>query len=274
MDSAQRSVSKQRLAGKVALITGGASGIGASTAALFARNGAKVVIADVQSDLGHSVAGEISSSYSASPHPAAATFVCCDVTKESQVASAVDGVVSAHGKLDIVFINAGVPGDPAGNRIVVADEDDLRRVFDVNVFGGFLCAKHAARVMIPAKKGGVILFTASVLTETYGFFAHAYTSSKHAVVGLMKNLCVELGEYGIRVNSISPTGVPTPMGMKILGLDREGVQDLCSEKAALKGVALDENDVAEAALFLASNESKFVSGLNLVVDGGFNLRSA
>ncbi|CAI0629083.1 unnamed protein product, partial [Linum tenue] len=245
-----------RLAGKVALITGGASGIGASTAALFARNGAKVVIADVQSDLGHSVAGEISSS----------TFVCCDVTKESQVASAVDGVVSAHGKLDIVLINAGVPGDPAGNRIAAADEDDLRRVFDVNVFGGFLCAKHAARVMIPAKKGGVILFTASVLTETYGFFAHAYTSSKHAVVGLMKNLCVELGEYGIRVSSISPTGVPTPMGM--------GVQDLCSEKAALKGVALDENDVAEAALFLAGDESKFVSGVNLVVDGGFNLRSA
>ncbi|CAI0629084.1 unnamed protein product, partial [Linum tenue] len=257
-----------RLAGKVALITGGASGIGASTAALFARNGAKVVIADVQSDLGHSVAGEISSS------PAAVTFVCCDVTKESQVASAVDGVVSAHGKLDIVLINAGVPGDPAGNRIAAADEDDLRRVFDVNVFGGFLCAKHAARVMIPAKKGGVILFTASVLTETYGFFAHAYTSSKHAVVGLMKNLCVELGEYGIRVSSISPTGVPTPMGMKSLGLDREGVQDLCSEKAALKGVALDENDVAEAALFLAGDESKFVSGVNLVVDGGFNLRSA
>ncbi|CAI0629085.1 unnamed protein product, partial [Linum tenue] len=255
-----------RLAGKVALITGGASGIGASTAALFARNGAKVVIADVQSDLGHSVAGEISSSYF--------TFVCCDVTKESQVASAVDGVVSAHGKLDIVLINAGVPGDPAGNRIAAADEDDLRRVFDVNVFGGFLCAKHAARVMIPAKKGGVILFTASVLTETYGFFAHAYTSSKHAVVGLMKNLCVELGEYGIRVSSISPTGVPTPMGMKSLGLDREGVQDLCSEKAALKGVALDENDVAEAALFLAGDESKFVSGVNLVVDGGFNLRSA
>ncbi|CAI0389685.1 unnamed protein product [Linum tenue] len=90
----------------------------------------------------------------------------------------------------------------------------------------------------------------------------------------MKNLCVELGRDGIRVNSISPAGVPTPTGMKTTGLHREGVQEMNSEKAALKGVVLDENDVAEAALYLAGDEAKFVSGVNLMVDGGFSLSSA
>ncbi|CAI0456020.1 unnamed protein product, partial [Linum tenue] len=265
-----------RLAGKVALITGGASGIGAATARLFAQNGAKVVIADVQSSLGDSVAKEASSN---SQHPV--SFVRCDVTKESDVESAVDAVVSAHGKLDIMYSNAGVTGDSSGHRILTVDAEELRRVLEINVVGGFLCAKHAARVMIPKKKGirlfrqtGTILFTPSVVTDTFGLFAHTYTASKHAQEGLVKNLCVELGQYGIRVNAVSPADVPTPMAMKALGLDRKGVQEFYAQKSALKGLLLDENDIAEAALYLASDESQFVSGLNLIVDGGYNLRSA
>ncbi|CAI0456018.1 unnamed protein product, partial [Linum tenue] len=257
-----------RLAGKVALITGGASGIGAATARLFAQNGAKVVIADVQSSLGDSVAKEASSN---SQHPV--SFVRCDVTKESDVESAVDAVVSAHGKLDIMYSNAGVTGDSSGHRILTVDAEELRRVLEINVVGGFLCAKHAARVMIPKKKG-TILFTPSVVTDTFGLFAHTYTASKHAQEGLVKNLCVELGQYGIRVNAVSPADVPTPMAMKALGLDRKGVQEFYAQKSALKGLLLDENDIAEAALYLASDESQFVSGLNLIVDGGYNLRSA
>ncbi|CAI0455313.1 unnamed protein product [Linum tenue] len=150
-----------RLAGKVALITGGASGIGAATARLFAQNGAKVVIADVQSSLGDSVAKEASSN---SQHPV--SFVSCDVTKESDVESAVDAVVSAHGKLDIMYSNAGVTGDSSGHQILTVDAEELRRVLDINVVGGFLCAKHAARVMIPEKKGirSIIIESAFFLT--------------------------------------------------------------------------------------------------------------
>ncbi|CAN0871445.1 Short chain aldehyde dehydrogenase 1 [Linum grandiflorum] len=267
MSSSQHPISK-RLQGKVALITGGASGIGACAAKLFAQNGAKVTIADVQSDLGHSVAEEISS---VSTYPVA--YVQCDVSKESDVQAAVDGVVSAHGKLDIMYSNAGIMGKLTGMQILTADSQDFSRVLEVNVKGAFHCAKHAARVMVP-QKSGTILFTASSVTETYGNAPHAYTASKAATVGLMKNLCVELGAYGIRVNSISPDGVPTPMAMNALGMDRKAIQALGSQRASLKGTVLDENDIAEAALYLASEESKFVSGLNLVVDGGYNLKSA
>ncbi|CAI0455311.1 unnamed protein product [Linum tenue] len=244
-----------RLAGKVALITGGASGIGAATARLFAQNGAKVVIADVQSSLGDSVAKEASSN---SQHPV--SFVSCDVTKESDVESAVDAVVSAHGKLDIMYSNAGVTGDSSGHQILTVDAEELRRVLDINVVGGFLCAKHAARVMIPEKKAGTILFTASVVTDTFGLFAHTYTASKHGQVGLVKNLCVELGQYGIRVNAVSPAAVPTPMAMKALGLDRKGVQEFYAQKSALKGPLLDEKDIAEAALYLADGERRLRPG--------------
>ncbi|CAI0438134.1 unnamed protein product [Linum tenue] len=267
MSSSQQPASN-RLQGKVALITGGASGIGAAAAALFAHNGAKVIIADVQSELGHSVAEQITST---SLFPVA--YVQCDVSKESDVENAVNGAVSSHGKLDIMFSNAGIMGQLAGMQISTADGQDLMRVFEVNVRGAFHCAKHAARVMIP-EKSGVILFTASSVTTTFGNAPHAYTASKHAVVGLMKNLTVELGGYGIRVNSVSPDGVPTPMAMKAMGMDRKAVQELGSQRASLKGTMLDENDVAEAAMYLASEESKFVSGLNLVVDGGYNLKSA
>ncbi|CAI0438133.1 unnamed protein product [Linum tenue] len=146
--------------------------------------------------------------------------------------------------------------------------------------------------MIPEKKGA-ILFTSSGVMAKYGDAGNPYTASKNAVTGLMKSLSVELGKYGIRVNaispggiatpmavegirvnSVSPDGVPTPMAMKAMGMDRKAVQELGSQRASLKGTMLDENDVAEAAMYLASEESKFVSGLNLVVDGGYNLKSA
>ncbi|CAI0440982.1 unnamed protein product, partial [Linum tenue] len=253
----------RRLAGKVALITGGASGIGASTAKLFARNGATVVIADVQTE---EIIG---------PAAAAATFVYCDVSKESDVERAVDAAVAAHGRLDVLFSNAGVTGDVAtGHQILTTSGQDLKKVFDVNVMGGFYCAKHAARVMVPRRRG-VILFTASVVTETYGYFAHPYTASKHALVGLMRNLCVELGPHGVRVNAVSLLGVPTPMALAAAGgMDRKSFQDYNSDKACLKNAVLEVEDIAQAALYLASDESQFVSGLNLMVDGGYNLRSA
>ncbi|KAF5470760.1 hypothetical protein F2P56_011251 [Juglans regia] len=251
----------KRLAGKVALITGGASGIGESTARLFAEHGAKVIIADIQDELGFSVCQDKSINGDIS-------YVHCDVTSESDVENAVNTAVSKHGKLDIMFNNAGHIGQIHEN-IVALEQKDYKRVFDVNVLGSFLGAKHAAKVMIPAKRG-TILFTASSVTQSQGMASHTYTASKHAVVGLTKNLCVELGQYGIRVNCISPHSVVTPMLLKSIGIDKEKAEEIVSSAANLKGAVLEGGDLAEAALFLASEESKYVSGLNLVVDGGYS----
>ncbi|XP_040993551.1 secoisolariciresinol dehydrogenase-like [Juglans microcarpa x Juglans regia] len=251
----------KRLAGKVALITGGASGIGKSTARLFAEHGAKVIIADIQDELGFSVCQDKSISGDIS-------YVHCDVTSESDVENAVNTAVSKHGKLDIMFNNAGRTGQIDEN-ILTLEQKDYKRVFDVNVLGSFLGAKHAAKVMIPAKRG-TILFTASNVTQSHGMASHTYTASKHAVVGLTKNLCVELGQYGIRVNCISPHALPTPLLLNSTGIDKTKAEEMISSAANLKGAVLEEGDLAEAALFLASEESKYVSGLNLVVDGGYS----
>lgn len=252
-----------RLEGKVALITGGASGIGEATARLFLCHGAKVIIADIQDNLGHSLCQNLNSSDNN------ISYVHCDVTNDNDVQNAVNAAVSRHGKLDILFSNAGTVGRVSPS-ITALDNADLKRVFEVNVFGAFYAAKHAAKVMIPEKRGSIV-FTSSVASVTHAVSPHAYTASKHAVVGLMKNLCVELGNHGIRVNCVSPYAVATPLMTRGTRMKKEMVEEVYSEAGNLKGVVLKEEDLAEAALFLASDESKYVSGFNLVVDGGYSV---
>ncbi|XP_038701693.1 secoisolariciresinol dehydrogenase-like isoform X2 [Tripterygium wilfordii] len=251
----------KRLEGKVAIITGGASGIGESTVRLFVQHGAKVLIADIQDELGNSLCQELNS-------PETITYVHCDVTSDTDVKNTVDLAISRYGKLDIMFCNAGISGI-LESRVVATDNDDFKRVLDVNLFGAFLGAKHAARVMIPAQKGSIIL-TSSVVSVSASGIGHAYVASKHAVVGLTKNLCVELGKDGIRVNCISPFAVATPL-MRSMGMMEKGkFEEVVSSAANLKGVTLEARDIAEAALYMASEESKYVSGINLVVDGGYS----
>ncbi|GAB4833288.1 hypothetical protein Ancab_031534 [Ancistrocladus abbreviatus] len=158
---------------------------------------------DIQDEKGILLRDDINS------HGGEITYIHCDVSNDSDVKNVVDVIVSKYGKLDMMFNNAGILGR-INVSILVTDDEEFKRVFNVNAYGALLGAKHVARVMIPAKSG-VILFISSIIALTGGTAGYAYTMSKHAINGLMMNLCVELGQYGIRVNAISPGAIATPL---------------------------------------------------------------
>nr|XP_043622429.1 short-chain dehydrogenase reductase 3b-like [Erigeron canadensis] len=260
-------MNKLRLEGKVALITGGASGIGEATAKLFIENGANVVIADIQDDL----ANQVIASCEISSHPGKICYFPCDVRDEKQVEAAVSHAVTKYGTIDILFSNAGIMGPMT--TFLDMDLDAFDNTIAVNVRGVAATIKHVARSMVAKKTRGSIICTASVAASIGGAGPHAYTASKHAIIGLMRTACYELGAYGIRVNCVSPFGVGTPLSCTAFNLEPSQVEQNCCESGNLKGVVLKAKHVAEATLFLASDESVYVSGQNLGVDGGYTVVS-
>lgn len=252
-----------RLEGKVALITGAARGIGKATASKFISNGAKVVLADIQHQLGQEVAKELGPN---------ATFIACDVTKESDISNAVDFTVSKHNQLDIMYSNAGVACKTPAS-IVDLDLAVFDRVMNINVRGVLAGIKHASRVMIPRKTGS-ILCTASITGLMGGLAQHTYSLSKFAVIGIVKCLAAELCQHGIRVNCISPFAIPTAFVIEEMrqiypGAEVEKLIEIIHGSGTLEGANCEPNDIANAALYLASDDARYVSGHNLVVDGGF-----
>jgi len=257
-----------RLEGKVAVITGGTSGIGAGTAEVFVAEGAKVVIAGRRRERGERLAQKIGE---------AASFVRTDVTIEADVKAMIDHAVDSFGRLDCLVNNAGI-----GSRFSTIAEADLKEfdaVIAVHLRAVLAGMKYAARVMA-GQGSGSIINVASVNGIRAGLGGHYYSAAKAASIHLTRCAAMELGEKGIRVNSISPGMTATGAFGKYMGMEADESDDHPEyAEAAIGSVALRwqplqcvarAEDIAQAALFLASDASRMVTGQNLVVDGGIS----
>lgn len=246
------------LAGKLALVTGGASGIGAAAVRRLTAEGAACVIADIQSEPGQALAAEIG---------AAARFVATDVTVEADVAGAVDAAVAVFGKLDCMFNNAGILG--AVGPIAETTLEAWERTTAVLLRGAFLGIKHAARVMTPRGAGSIIT-TGSTASVLGGFGPHAYTAAKHGIVGLTKSAAAELGRSGVRVNCVAPGAVVTALTQTAFSASAADPEALRGQFAATSplGRAVEAEDIAAAVAFLASGDARSINGHCLMVDAG------
>ncbi|XVE54853.1 hypothetical protein DITRI_Ditri03aG0116000 [Diplodiscus trichospermus] len=252
---------KKKLAGKVAIITGGASGIGEATARLFASHGARMtIIADIQDQLGQQVATSIGSHH--------CTYMHCDVTDEDQVKALVRSTIQNYGQLDIMFSNVGIL-TKSDQTILDLDFPQFDLLMAINVRGMAACVKHAASEMVERRVRGSIVCTASVAASHGTKRRTDYCMSKHAVLGLIRSASKQLGVHGIRVNCVSPNGLATPMTCHAHQKGVEEVEEIYEAGRFLKGAVLRAGHVADAVLFLASDESELITGHNLVIDGGF-----
>jgi len=243
-----------KLQGKTAIITGGASGIGAATARLFAQEGAKVIIADY-SDKGQPFADQLKSE----GHEA--VFVKTDVSREEDVRQAVQAAVQTYGTLDIMFANAGI-GDIAPAHELELDK--WQRMIDINLTGVFLSCKHAIIQMLKQPSGGAIVNTASILGHVGQADVTSYTAAKGGVVNLTRTLGVTYAKHKIRVNAVCPGYIVTPL---IESLDEDMKKALIAAHPI--GRLGEAEEVAKAVLFLASDDASFVTGTSLLVDGGY-----
>lgn len=249
-----------RLAGKVAIITGASSGIGRETAKLFAKEGAKVVVgARRQAEL-DSLVKEITA------QGGQAVAVAGDVQSESYAESLVRTAVEKFGGLDIAFNNAGTIG-PNGPTTGVA-EKDWTSTLAINLTSAFLGAKHQIPAMLK-RGGGSIIFTSTFVGYTVAFpGVAAYAASKSGLIGLTQSLAAEFGPQGIRVNSVLPGAVDTPMYQEVNNTPEQ--QAFLTNLHALKRVGRPE-DIARSVLYLASDDAAFVTGTASLVDGGLSI---
>ena len=247
-----------RLDGMVAVVTGGASGIGEATVRRFVSEGASVVIADMQQVPGQTLATELGD---------AARFINTNVTVEDNVAAAIDLAVMTWGRLDVMYNNAGIIGvtGPIATIDIGNYETTMAVLLRSVVFG----MKHAAKVMMP-QQSGVILSTASVAAFVGGVGAHTYSAAKAAIVGLTQSVAAELWPHGIRVNALVPGKIATPMTASLSGLSADPTKTIDVSSAAERRAdrrGLPE-DIAATAAFLASADGAFITGESVRVDGG------
>ena len=247
-----------RLDGKVALITGAASGMGKVAAELFAREGARVVLADVTDEAGTSAAKEIQAV------GGGAAYVHADVSKQSEVENAVRSAVQQFGSLNVLYNNAGIfPADDGS--VTETSEHTWDRVMDINLKGVFLGCKHAIPAMIESGGGSVINVASFVALVGAATPQIAYTASKGGVLSMTREIAVEFARKGIRANALCPGPIETPLLAELLADPARRERRLVHIPVGRFGQA---EEIARAALFLASDESSFVTGATFVVDGG------
>lgn len=253
-----------QLAGKVAIVTGGASGLGRASVQRFCAEGANVVIADVDAERGEALATELGSSV---------RYVHTDVSDEGQVQALLDYTVGEFAGLDIMFNNAGI-SQAMHSHFVDDDLKGFRKVLDINLMGVIYGSQRAARYM-KDNGGGVILNTASISGNLAGYGLIAYRTSKAALIHFTKCIAIDFAEYGIRVNCISPGNIQTEMSsFPVPGMTSEQVQKMKQAMLPIRqaGQPLKRQgtteDFANAALFLVSDQSAQITGHELVLDGG------
>ena len=249
---------KYDFAGKLALITGAASGIGRAAAHRFAANHAMVVVADQNEEMGRAVASQIESA------GGKALFVLADIGRTEDCAALVDICVSRFGALDYAFNNAGI-----GVRLAPVEEMPLeiwQQTLDINLTGVFNCLRYELAAMRKAGRGAVVN-NASVMGLVGGLNAAAYSAAKHGVIGLTRTAALDCRESGIRINAICPGFTETPM------TDHGGLGKPKAVEAAVRQTPLGRmaqpEEIAEAALWLCSEAASFVTGVALPVDGGY-----
>jgi NAD(P)-dependent dehydrogenase (short-subunit alcohol dehydrogenase family) len=249
------------LAGKSALLTGGGSGIGRATALAFAREGARVAVADLSADNAAATVAAINGA------GGQAISIALDVTKAADVTAMIDSTVAAFGKLDCAFNNAGISGvhvDAVGLKMAEWSEPSFDRMIEVNLKSVWLCMKQEILQMLKQGGGGAIVNTASILGLVGTQFSSAYVAAKHGVVGLTKAAALEYAENDIRVNAVCPGYITTPMTTEVMR--QRGDQIMAKVAARRMGTP---EEIAEMMVWLCSDRASFVTGGAYNVDGGY-----
>jgi NAD(P)-dependent dehydrogenase (short-subunit alcohol dehydrogenase family) len=246
------------LENKVGLVTGGTSGIGRETAVLFAKAGAKVVVAGRRELEGKETIELVRAA------GADGLFVKTDVSKASEVETLIGKTVERFGRLDVAVNNAGIEG--VWVPIIKQSEEDWDRTIDINLKGVWLSLKYEIRQMLKQGGGGAIVNMSSIMGMIGSAGAAAYSASKHGVIGLTKAAALETARSGIRINAVCPAVVETPMGKRIFGAPQVHKYVLSCHPI---GRFARPSEIAEAVLWLCSDRASFMTGHSLVLDGGF-----